>query len=65
VEYISGDLSVLSDIERLCEESKKKFPQGVDILVNNAGTLNVLKRPCLSHYTGILLLVPSAFVFRI
>uniref|UniRef100_A0ABM0GIB8 3-oxoacyl-[acyl-carrier-protein] reductase n=1 Tax=Saccoglossus kowalevskii TaxID=10224 RepID=A0ABM0GIB8_SACKO len=36
-DYIRADLRNIEDIERLCSECKRLYPDGIDILVNNAG----------------------------
>ena len=44
VDYIGGDLNKVSDIETMCEEIHKLYPNGIDILMNNAGN-HLLKVP--------------------
>jgi short-subunit dehydrogenase len=37
VDYVPADLSKVEDIEKLCKEVFRIYPDGIDILVNNAG----------------------------
>jgi len=37
VNYVSADLSKLTDIEKLWSEVTRLYPDGIDILINNAG----------------------------
>ena len=64
--YVGGDFTKEAEIEKMCDDILKLYPDGIDILMNNAGTVfitlyraNVLTCSLVPEVYSVNTLVPE------